>query len=142
MNGKMKKDVLVSFTSYNAYEDADIDKVIFETKGSFYQKEGKFYLKYEEQLNDVKVSNTLKIEDKKVTIMRFGEVNTQIIVEQGKKHLNYYETGEGTFLMGIYGDHVDIDISETKGQIVLKYGVEFNNVLTTKNTIEVKFEEL
>ena len=138
----MKKDVLVSFTSYNAYEDADIDKVIFETKGSFYQKEGKFYLKYEEQLNDVKVSNTLKIEDKKVTIMRFGEVNTQIIVEQGKKHLNYYETGEGTFLMGIYGDHVDIDISETKGQIVLKYGVEFNNVLTTKNTIEVKFEEL
>ena len=74
--------------------------------------------------------------------MRFGEVNTQITVEQGKKHLNYYETGEGTFLMGIYGDHVDIDISETKGQIVLKYGVEFNNVLTTKNTIEVKFEEL
>ena len=138
----MKKDVLVSFTSYNAYEDADIDKVIFETKGSFYKKDGKFYLKYEEQLNDVKVSNTLKIEDKKVTIMRFGEVNTQIIVEQGKKHLNYYETGEGTFLMGIYGDHVDIDISETKGQIVLKYGVEFNNVLTTKNTIEVKFEEL
>ena len=56
----MKKDVLVSFTSYNAYEHADIDKVIFETKGSFYQKEGKFYLKYEEQLNDVKVSNTLQ----------------------------------------------------------------------------------
>ena len=138
----MKKEVLVSFTSYNAYEDADIDKVIFETKGSFYEKDGKFYLKYEEQLNEVKVSNTLKIEEKKVTIMRFGEVNTQIIVEQGKKHLNYYETGEGTFLMGIYGDHVDIDISETKGQIVLKYGVEFNNVLTTKNTIEVKFEEL
>lgn len=138
----MKKDVLVSFTSYNAYEDADIDKVVFETKGSFYKKDEKFYLKYEEQLNDVKVSNTLKIEDKKVTIMRFGEVNTQITVEQGKKHLNYYETGEGTFLMGIYGDHVDIDISETKGQIVLKYGVEFNNVLTTKNTIEVNFEEL
>ena len=34
----MKKDVLVSFTSYNAYEDADIDKVVFETKGSLYNR--------------------------------------------------------------------------------------------------------
>ncbi len=138
----MKKEVLVSFTSYNAYEEAQADKIVFETKGNFYLKDGKFYLKYEEEINDNKVSNTLKIEDKKVTIMRFGEVNTQITVEQGKKHLNYYETGEGSFLMGIYGDHVDIDIREKKGHILLKYGVEFNNVLTTKNTIDVKFEEL
>ncbi|MBE7021402.1 MAG: DUF1934 domain-containing protein [Ruminococcaceae bacterium] len=138
----MKKDVIVSFTSYNAYEDAQADKVVFETKGSFYLKDGKHYLKYDEQINETKVSNTLKIEEKKVTIMRFGEVNTQITVEQGKKHLNYYETGEGSFLMGIYGDRVDIDISGKKGHILLKYGVEFNNVLTTKNTIEVKFEEV
>ena len=138
----MKKDVLVTFSSNNAYEVNESDKVVFQTAGTFYLKDGKYYLKYNEEIEDVKVSNTLKIEDKKVTIMRFGEVNTQITVEQGKKHLNYYETPEGTFLMGIFGDRVDINLKEREGSILLKYGVEFNNVLTTHNTIDVKFEEI
>ncbi|MBE7029341.1 MAG: DUF1934 domain-containing protein [Clostridia bacterium] len=138
----MKKEVLVTFSSSNAYEFNENDAVVFQTAGTFYNKDGKYYLSYSEEINDNKVANTLKIEDKKVTIMRFGEVNTQITVEQGKKHLNYYETGEGTFLMGIYGDKVDINLKEKKGSILLKYGVEFNNVLTTQNTIDVKFEEL
>lgn len=138
----MKKEVLVTFSSSNAYEFNENDAVVFQTAGTFYNKDGKYYLSYSEEINDNKVANTLKIEDKKVTIMRFGEVNTQITVEQGKKHLNYYETGEGTFLMGIYGDRVDINLKEKKGSILLKYGVEFNNVLTTQNTIDVKFEEL
>ena len=138
----MKKDVLVTFSSSNAYEHSEKDTVVFQTAGTLYDKDGKYYLSYNEEINDIKVANTLKIEDKKVTIMRFGEVNTQITVEQGKKHLNYYETGEGTFLMGIYGDRVDVNLKESKGSILLKYGVEFNNVLTTHNTIDVKFEEL
>lgn len=138
----MKKDVLVTFASNNAYDFDENDKVVFQTAGTFYQKDGKYYLKYNEELNDIKVSNTLKIEDNKVTIMRFGEVNTQITVEQGKKHLNYYETPQGTFLMGIFGDKVNIDLKEKKGSIFLRYGVEFNNTLTTHNTIDVKFEEI
>ena len=138
----MKKNVLVTFSSSNQYEAAEKDSVVFQTAGTFYDKDGKHYLKYDEELNDVTVSNTLKIEDKKVTIMRFGEVNTQITVEQGKKHLNYYETPEGTFLMGIFGDKVDVNLEERKGSILLKYGVEFNNSLATSNTIDVKFEEI
>lgn len=138
----MKKDVLVTFKSTNAYDFDENDQVVFQTAGTFYDKDGKYYLKYNEELNDVKVSNTLKIEENKVTIMRFGEVNTQITVEQGKKHLNYYETPEGTFLMGIFGDKVNIDLNEKKGSILLRYGVEFNNSLTTHNTIDVKFEEI
>lgn len=138
----MKKDVLVTFSSSNNYEESEKDSLVFQTAGTFYDKDGKFYLNYNEEINEVKVSNTLKIEDKKVTIMRFGEVNTQITVEEGKKHLNYYETTEGTFLMGIFGDKVDVDLKEKEGSILLKYGIEFNNVLTARNTIDVKFEEL
>lgn len=138
----MKKDVLVTFSSSNNYEADEKDTFVFQTAGSFYDKDGKYYLSYNEEINEVKVSNTLKIEDKKVTIMRFGEVNTQITVEEGKKHLNYYETGEGTFLMGIFGDKVSVDLSEKKGSIYLKYGIEFNNVLTAHNIIDVKFEEV
>lgn len=138
----MKKDVLVTFSSSNNYEASEKDSLVFQTAGTFYDKDGKYYLNYSEEINDIKVTNTLKIENKKVTIMRFGEVNTQITVEEGKKHLNYYETTEGTFLMGVFGDKVNVDLKENEGSILLKYGVEFNNVLTARNTIDVKFEEI
>ncbi len=139
----MKKDVLVTFSSNNAYHEVnDNDSVVFQTMGTLYDKDGKVYLNYNEELENTKVKNTLKIEDRKVTIMRFGEVNTQITIEQGKKHLNYYETPEGTFLMGILGDKVDVSLKEKNGHISLKYGVEFNNILTTQNTIDVKYEEI
>ena len=139
----MKKDVLVTFSSNNAYHEIDDkDSVVFQTRGTLYDKDGKFYLNYNEEIENSKVKNTLKIEDRKVTIMRFGDVNTQKTIEQGKKHLNYYETPEGTFLMGVLGDKVNVSLDDKKGRILLKYGVEFNNVLTTLNTIDVKYEEI
>lgn len=138
----MKKDVLVTFKSSNDYQHAEKDNIVFQTTGTFYDKDGKYYLKYNEQIDDINILNTLKIEDKRVTIMRFGEVNTQITVEEGKKHLNYYETGEGIFLMGIVGDRVNIHLNDKEGSIKLKYGVELNNTYATHNTIDVKFEEL
>ena len=44
----MKKDVLVTFMSNNAYEMAENDQVVFQTAGTFYKKDGKFYLSYSE----------------------------------------------------------------------------------------------
>ena len=87
----MKKDVMVSFKSFNKYEEDNSDKMEFLTRGSFYEKDGKYYLKYEEKNENDSVTTTLKIEDNKITIIRFGASNTQMIVEQGKKHLNYFQ---------------------------------------------------
>ena len=44
----MKKDVLVTFSSSNNYEDAERDTYVFQTAGTFYEKDGKSYLTYNE----------------------------------------------------------------------------------------------
>ena len=38
---KMKKIVLVTFSSSNQYEAAEKDSVVFQTAGTFYDKDGK-----------------------------------------------------------------------------------------------------
>ena len=138
----MKKDVMVSFKSFNKYEEDNSDKMEFLTRGSFFEKDGKYYLKYEEKNENDSVTTTMKIEDNKVTIIRFGASNTQMIVEQGKKHLNYYETPHGAFTIGVYSDKVDINIGEKEGNIRLNYDVEFNNAIASRNTIKVDFKEV
>ena len=138
----MKKDVMVSFKSYNKYEEDNTDKIEFLTKGNFFEKDGKYYLKYEEKNEFDSVTTTLKIEEGKVTILRYGATNTQMIIEKGKKHLNYYETPHGAFTVGVYSDDVDIKIGEKEGKIKLNYDVELNNVITSKNTIKLDFKEV
>lgn len=138
----MKKNVMVSFKSFNKYEEDNSDKIEFLTKGSFFEKDGKYYLKYEEKNENESVTTTLKIEDNKVTILRYGAANTQMIVEKGKKHLNYYETPHGSFTIGVYSDNIDININEKEGNINLNYDVEFNNVIASRNIIKVNFREV
>lgn len=138
----MKKDVMVSFKSYNKYDEDNSEKIEFLTKGDFFEKDGKYYLKYEEQNEYDKVTTTLKIEGEKVTILRYGATNTQMIVEKGKKHLNYYETPHGAFTVGVYSDEVDVNINGNEGNIRLNYNIELNNVITGRNIIKVDFKEV
>lgn len=133
---------MVSFKGFNRYEESNSDKIEFITKGNFFEKEGKYYLKYDEEHDDEKVSTTIKIENNKVTILRFGETNTQMTIEKGKKHFNYYETPAGAFTIGVYSDKVDIDIDENKGKIKLNYDVELNSVIASRNVIKVDFKEI
>ena len=46
----MKKDVMVSFKSYNKYEEDNTDKIEFLTKGNFFEKDGKLF-KVQEEVN-------------------------------------------------------------------------------------------
>ena len=57
----MKKDVMVSFKAYNKYEEDNSDKIEFLTKGNFFEKDGKYYLEYEEVSEQDSVKTVLKI---------------------------------------------------------------------------------
>ena len=107
-----------------------------------FHKDGKYYIKYDQIDDNEVISTTVKIEDEKVTILRYGSMNTQMIVEKGKKHLSYYETPQGAVTIGVYSDKVDVNIGESNGEIKLYYDVEFDNVLASRNAIEIKYKQV
>ena len=140
----MEKKILLTFSSENGYVEGETDKVEFVTEGSLFEKNGKYYIKYKEMLDKDAGSSetTMKIEESKVTILRYGEVNTQMVLECGKKNMNYYETPCGSILVGAIADTLSIDVGGPKGLIKLNYDVEINNVLTSRNNVILTYEEI
>ncbi len=140
----MEKKILLKFSSENGYAEGEADKVEFVTEGSLFEKSGKYYLKYTEMFDkDAEASKTtMKIEENKVTILRYGEVNTQMVLECGKKNMNYYETPCGSLLVGVIADTMSIDVGGPKGSIKLNYDVEINNALTSRNNVILTYEEI
>ena len=140
----MEKKILLKFSSENDYTEGEADKVEFVTEGSLYEKSGKYYLKYTEMLggDDKASKTTMKIENNKVTILRYGEVNTQMVLECGKKNMNYYETPCGSLLVGVTADTMSVNVGESRGEIKLNYDVEINNSLTSRNNVILTYEEI
>ncbi len=142
--GTMKKQVLITVKGSNHYEENQMDAVEFLTTGDFYEKQGKYYIKYEEadQSGMPDTTTTLKIEPSRVTITRFGKNNSQMVIEQGKKHIGHYETPYGGFTVGVISESADIRVNETSGRLDLKYDVELNDIVTSHNNICVTFKEV
>ena len=135
----MKKEVVVSFKSINDYGDNNKDIVEFKEDGIFFEKDDKHYLKYIETNEEGKVTVTLKLEENKATILRFGADNTQMVIEKDRSKENVYETNEGTFSLNIIAKTVDINLKE--GKIKLCYDVEINGSHLSKNEINITFLE-
>ncbi len=140
----MKKQVLITVRGSNQYEQDQTDAVEFLTTGDFYEKQGKYYIRYEEadQSGLPDTTTTLKIEPSRVTITRFGRNNSQMVIEQGKKHIGHYETPYGGFTVGVISESADIHVSEAGGKLDLKYDVELNDMITSRNNISVTFKEV
>ena len=138
----MEKNILLKFRGRNGY-DVGEDNVEFVTRGSLNLKNGKYYLKYTEESpenRESKVNTTIKIEEGKVTVLRFGETNTQMIMETGKKHISYYETPYGSIVIGVITDSILSDIGENKGKLCINYALEVNDSVMSENCINLSYE--
>ena len=82
----MKKDVLITLVG-TQNNDGEKDKIELITEGSMYKKGDAYYITYKEsELTGMDgTTTTVKVQDKKVTILRFGTNNTQLIFEKGRK---------------------------------------------------------
>ena len=141
----MEKKIILKFRGNNGYEGGGSDKTEFLTKGSLIEKNGKYYIKYTEAPAtpaDATVTTTMKIEDSKVTVLRYGETNTQMVMETGRKHMSYYETPYGTLLVGVIAENISLDISDKRGKIRIDYDLEVNEAMVSRNTINLSYEEI
>ena len=135
----MKKDVYIDICGVQEL-DGEKDKMEMTTEGSFYDKDGKFYISYNEgDLSGLeKCRTTLKISpDGIVTMMRHGQTNTHMIFEKGKCHTGHYETPYGDFTISVTANDVNVAIDENGGKISIDYIMDINNVARTHNGISL-----
>lgn len=139
----MKKDVIITIRGLQSFEDAGDDSIELVTSGRYYEKGGSYYVSYKESeltgLGDT--TTTVKIEENKVTVMRFGELETHMIFEEGQKHISYYDMGFGALTVGVSTRSIDKSLNDAGGSMKIDYAMEINNAVAGESALLMDIRE-
>lgn len=139
----MNENVIISIKSSQMADGEKPDTIELVTAGSL-EKEGDGYLiSYaESELTGLEGTTTkLHIEGPRVTLVREGSVNSQMIFEEGEKHLSMYETPYGALAVGIDTRRVTSSIGESGGDLRIHYDVEIDNLLAGRTLFRLNVKK-
>ena len=80
--------------------------------------------------------------DKSVILQRTGSVESRLVVEEGKRSVCCYNTSAGELLIGIFGEKVKTDLSSCGGEISMKYTIDSNLRLVSRNSVKISVKEV
>lgn len=140
----MKENYLITIQGFMDV-DGDADNVSLTTVGSFYRKNGKYYICYKETevTGYAGCTSTLKVWDNGVSLTRFGkDTNSNLIIEKGAVNLCNYQTVAGPILLDINGIDISNNLTDDGGEISFKYSISSNGMLISENKVNVKVKEI
>lgn len=117
------KRAIISVSSKQDIDDEGIEVV---TPGEFFEKDGYYYAIYDEtEISGMDgTRTTLKIKDDKVVIMRDGTTSANMEFERGKSSISLYNTPYGILEIKIKTYEMNVNISETGGDVEIEYDME------------------
>lgn len=140
----MNKEVIISIEGQEIIpEMGEENKTELVTEGKYYKKGEKHYLSYKEtEVTGFDATTTmLKIEDNRVALTRYGQVNTHMVFASGEKHTGYYDTPYGSFTVGVVSDDVKVEFGENRGKIDIHYLLEIDNNTKAEHTLSLNVRE-
>ena len=109
-------------------QDGKSDTVELMTHGALVHKEGAYYIIYKETeaTGYEGCTTTVKVAEdaRKVSMLRFGKVPSQLIVEKGTRHLCHYETGYGAVSLGVAADVIEHELTDHGGRLKFSYTLD------------------
>ena len=141
----MTKDVLVKISGLQFMGEEDNDSIEVITAGTYYKKNNKHYVLYDEVMEgsaDV-TKNMIKIGADSMEVTRKGVTSVHMVFEKNKKNVSYYYTPFGNLLVGIDAKDIRIDESELDINVKVSYGLEINyeHMADCHITVDVKSKE-
>ena len=140
----MNKEVIISIEGQEMFPEIGEENVTeLVTEGKYYKKGDKHYLSYKEtEVTGFEATTTmLKIENDRVALTRYGQVNTHMVFAPGEKHTGYYDTPYGSFTVGIVSDDVKVQFGKNSGKIDIHYLLEIDNNTKAEHTLSLNVRE-
>ena len=140
----VEKDVIISIRGMQDLEGVGDDVIELITEGRLRQEgEKDFLLSYQEsELTGLDgTMTTLQIQEDKVTLLRTGEVNTQMVFEEGKRHLSLYETPYGALSVGVNTRRMNLRLGAGGGDIEIDYAIEIDHAVAGENLFRIQVRE-
>lgn len=141
----MIKDVFITIKGIQGL-DGESDVIEFATEGQMGIKDGEYYLSYNEgglldSGDNVKTQLFIK-SDGSAVLQRTGSLKSRMQITVGERNICYYSTPQGELVIGIFGEEVSCNLDESGGTIVLKYTIDSNLQLISKNEVNIIVREV
>ena len=135
-----KLPVMLSIRGEQSFDDADPDATELMTEATLTLREGNLYLAYQEsELTGMEgTTTTFAVEGPRVTLMRTGSVNSQMVFEEGKQHTSLYETPFGELTVDIQTSKLIHNLSERGGLMEIKYSIAVEHTVTGRNCFKIR----
>ena len=139
----MEKDVVISIKGMQNYEGEDSDTIELVTEGHLTRDEGGYTLSYQEsELTGLEGTlTTIQVEGEQVTLMRVGEVNSQMVFQEGRRHLSMYNTPYGAMAIGVNTRRLLAELNDQGGDIEIDYAIEIDHAIAGRNMFQIKVKE-
>lgn len=142
----MTKDVLLKISGlhYAMMEDTEESEPIeVITPASYYLKNGKHYVIYEEVVEGFPgtIKNKIRMTgDRVLEIMKSGIADAHMVFEKGKIHAFPYETPYGELSMGIFTRDIIFTEEENRMTIAVNYELDINGEKASDCDIHIEIK--
>ncbi len=130
----MTKQVLLTISGlhYDTFpgEEDENEPIEIITPATYYLKNGKHYVIYEEMVEGMPgtIQNKIRIAgNNQLEIKKSGLANTRMVFEKDKINMTQYETPYGEFLIGIFTKNMLVDVTEKNIDISVNYELDINS---------------
>ncbi len=139
----MGKQVIITVKGTQLNEYDDVDSQEFITTGTYYIKNGVYFIMYSESeiTGMAGTATSIKAEPGRVTLNRMGTSQHKQVFETGLRHSVYYRTPFGTLYMNVTASMVDVNLTDSGGSINLEYVLEVDNQKVSDNRLALTVRE-
>lgn len=125
----MKRDVVLFIQGRQRYGGQEPEVIELTTEGTMDFREGGWDISYQESaLTGLEgVTTTFRVEPGKVILTREGELNSQMVFQEGVEHDSLYQLPFGALLLTVRATSVFLDIVPDGGTIDLAYNINIEN---------------
>ncbi len=136
----MKENAMISLKTIQMIDgDEDANEIELQTKGKFAEKNGKFYIIYEEsELTGFEdTTTTIKVANDCVSLTRSGKYNSKMEFRKGEKSLCSYQTPYGVIPVGVNPILLESKLSDRGGKVNIEYLLDIDNREYLKNSLNL-----
>ena len=140
----MKREVIVSIKGLQyALAEGEDQRVETINRGTFYTRNNKNYVVYEETMSeDAIVKSMLKFDDNYLELSRKGPYSLHMTFEEGKKNYTSYKTPYGELMIGIDTTAVRCEENEDEINMAVEYDMEVNYEHLAKCRIDMSVKSI
>ena len=140
----MENNVIISIQGKQSFEAQDDDTIELVTEGCL-EPDGDdgYTLSYQEsELTGMEGTTTVfQVEPEKVTLLRLGSVQSEMVFEEGRRHMSLYSTPYGNMEIGVRARRLNSTLELTGGRLEIDYDIEINHMLAGQSLFRIDVRE-